>query len=309
MDQSAPAAGDTALRTALAQADLVLGGTGPVLSHLLAAPNGTMISEAIVARVRGMLTSLALQIFGNPDKLSNINEIERLSDELARNEGVLRFCHALAFEAELTESLERGRGIDQILSPLMQELIASPTSEIAELAMQAMTAQSRFVQSQRRMEASVHELPAELFSTVLKMWKAIGQDDQAEAVKKVRSKAKKDYDEGAGRAGLLNRLVSSLGEGRLAALDISHAGVAVFATALSAKTSQPRDLAVLSCHKDQRIRLAIGLRAAGLDEAAIRSQFQTLHKDVELACDLAAMLPDQAQSILNDSDLDRKSVV
>ena len=54
-------AGD-ALRQELARGDMALAGVAPVLSHLLSSPGQALVSEDVLARMRGMLGDLARQL-------------------------------------------------------------------------------------------------------------------------------------------------------------------------------------------------------------------------------------------------------
>ena len=167
---------------------------------------------------------------------------------------LLAHCHALAAESLAAERLHQRHAIDPVLSPLLQELIASEDTAVSALAMAALAAQSRFVQGQRRMELPLGELPAELFHTLLATLP--GGPGRAGLVAA--------YDEGASRLGLMARLVASLRRGVVAALALDHAGLAMFASALAVTTPTPRGAAVLACHEGQGMRFALLLRAAGL---------------------------------------------
>jgi hypothetical protein len=91
--------------------------------------------------------------------------------------------------------------------------------------------------------------------------------------------------------------------GAIAALNLEHAGFALFTTGLAALTAQPRDLAVFSCHEAQTARLALGLRAAGLAPEAIEAQFLLLGALDAVPSAIAAMPPERAQAILVAGEL------
>lgn len=284
MDRADEATTEAILRDELARESRALGSVVPVLRHLLASEGQRLVSDAILARVRGMLSDLAAQLIaaghGGPQ--------EALAETLAADPGLLGFCHALAAESHLAERLHQQRGIDPVLSPLLQELIASDIPAIAELAMNTLAAQSRFIQSQRRMQLPLAELPAELFDRVLKT----GEDGPGLVA------VRQAYDEGASRLGLLARLVAAMRRGAVAALALDHAGPSLFASALAALAGQTRAHAVLACHEGQGMRLALTLRAAGLAPEAIERQFLTLDPAASLPRDLAVLSPERARLLL-----------
>lgn len=290
MDPADEATAEANLRDELARETRALGSVVPVLRHLLASEGQRLVSDAILARVRGMLGDLAAQLIA----AGHAGPQETLAETLAADPALLAFCHALAAESHLAERLHQQRGIDPVLSPLLQELIASDIPAIAELAMNALAAQSRFIQSQRRMQLPLGELPAELFDAVL----GTGLDRAA------RTRLQQAYDEGASRLGLLARLVAAMRRGAVAALALDHAGSALFASALSALAGLTRAHAVLACHEGQGMRLGLALRVAGLAPEAIERQFLTLDPAAPLSRDLALLPPDRARLLLA-ADVDR----
>ncbi|WP_086619921.1 hypothetical protein [Erythrobacter tepidarius] len=284
MDLPDEATAEAILRHELARETRALGSVVPVLRHLLASEGQRLVSDAVLARVRGMLTDLAAQLIA----AGHDGPPEVLAETLAADAALLAFCHALAAESHLAERLHQQRGIDPVLSPLLQELIASDDPMVAELAMTALAAQSRFIQSQRRMQLPLGELPAELFDGVLKR----GGESQR------LSLIRQSYDEGASRLGLLARLVAAMRRGAVAALALDHAGPALFASALATLAGLPRCHAVLACHEGQGTRLALALRAAGLPPQGIERQFLALFPTAPMPGGLAALSPDRARLLL-----------
>ena len=290
------------LQEELARESRALGSVVPVLRHLLASDGQRLVSDAVLARVRGMLSDLAAQVLAvsagrdpalrGPEDDAASRQRDALVDRLAADSALLAFCHGLATEGLLAERLNRQHAIDPVLSPLLQELIASQQPEVAELAMNALAAQSRFIQSQRRMELPIGELPAELFYAVIAMLD--GTDSDATGFARLQQ----GYDEAAGRLGLLARLVSAMRRGAIAALALDHAGLALFASALSVLARQPRHHAVLSCHEGQSGRLALGLRAAGLGADAIERQLLLTDPNARMATEIPAISPDRARQLL-----------
>lgn len=301
------------LREELALGDRSLRSVAPVLAHMLANNGNVMVSDAIVASVRGMLEHLARQLLAAEradkpgstahDLPQSAEAIDALAARLASDHFVLGHSYVLAMESLLADRLERRASVDPVLSPLLQELIASDKPAIAELAMATLAAQSRFIQSQRRMDMPLAELPAELFLGVIECWEnAARESDRARIPKAAVDRLKQSYDEGASRAGLLARLVSAMGSGALAALELEHAGLALFASALAAFTRQPRDNALIACHESQSARLALAFRAAGMDADAIERQFLLLEPGVRVPQVIGEIAPDRAQAILAKSE-------
>ncbi len=298
------------LRDELARGNRALSGVAPVISHMLASSGHALVSDAIVARLRGMLMDLACQLIAASmskadGQTGDIDEavIDQVADHLAGDSDVLGHLYALAMEGHLTERLEQRSSVDPVLSPLLQELIASDQAAIAELAMTTLAAQSRFTQSQRRMELPLGELPSDLFVAVVKRFKKAAHADDRDRVSQAMKDLKNQYDEGTGRLGLLARLVSSMRGGAVAALELDHAGLALFVSGISALTRQPRDLAVLACHERQAARLALSLRAGGLNPEAIERQFLLIEPSEMLPSGIAAMSPERARDLLGGSAL------
>mgnify|MGYP001544519196 FL=1 len=95
----------------------------------------------------------------------------------------------------------------------------------------------------------------------------------------------------------MSRLVMRMGKTAPRSLDIGHAGLSIFASALAMASGQQRDLAVLSFSDRQFARLALAMRAAGLKQPAVEAQFLYLHPDIvlpegfdRLSADRAALL-------------------
>ncbi len=299
------------MRQELALGDQALAGVAPVLGHLLTSAGHVLVNEDLLARIRGMLNDLAEQLLRaetaalgkQGEKYSGEGRLDRLSNRLAESGIVLGYCYAVAVEGRLTEEMEQRAGIDQVLPPLMQELIASDDEATAELAMAAMAAQARFVQTQRRMGLPLQEVPAELFHELVKLWSRFARDIDPATRSQVEALLRANHDESASRHGLLTRLISKLNAGACAALAVEHGGFALFVTALASLARQPRELAVLSCHPRQQARLALGLRAAGLKPDEIAQQVLLLQPESCLPEDFAEISAEQARALLDGSAL------
>lgn len=311
MDDNRPPPADAmpveaVLREDLAHGDIVLGTIGPILGHLLAQHDNSLFSDELVARVRGMTGHVAQQVLSATahdyaDEHAVDPTIEaQLTTELSHNVHFLVHCHALAIEFALTRRLEQRSGIDPVLTPLMQALIASNDQSTASCAMTLLAAQARFMQQQRRMELPLNELPADLYHFVLTTWRTMTDNSsgQASAEAQAEQRLRAAYDEGNSRTGLLNRLISSLGAGISAALSVSHAGVAMFVSALAAASRQDRDLTVLATHDSQLARLALALRATGMKAKEVEEQFLYLHPEVALPEGFEFLRGDRAAALL-----------
>lgn len=303
-----PAGVETTLREELARGDAMIGTIAPILRHLLANDEHSVFGDDIIAAVRGMMVDVARQLLdavseaeGAADlPVHDPAELSALVARLTDHQTFLTHVHALALESQLTTRLEARLGLDPVLSPLQQALIASSEGAVAASAMAMLAAQARFVQTQRRMQLPIGELPGDLLhSALLALRSHVGEDAArqsqcAMAEQKIRSR----YDESRGRLGLISRLVTGMGGGATVALSVTHAGVGIFLTALAIASGQDRDMAILATNESQIVRLAIALRASGLKPASIGEQFEVLHPDMPLPLQFERLGADQAASLL-----------
>jgi len=301
---------ETLLRRELVRGDVALAGVAPVLTHLLAGTGQSLVSDAIVAQMRGMLGHVAEQMLqarlmaeGDSALSGHVapEDVDALSQRLVSSTIMLSHAYALAVEAYFANLLEESAGVDPVLSPLLQELIASENEETAELAMATMSAQARFMQAQRRMNLPLGELPSELFHQVLSIWRRFGSGCPPEVLSKAEAAMRDKHDEGQSRLGLLGRLTGSLKGAVHAALIIDHAGISLFASAIASTTRQPRELAVLACHEGQVARLALTLRAAGVKPTDVARQISLMHADIALPEGFADLTERQAMAMLGSA--------
>jgi hypothetical protein len=288
---------EATLRDELAQGDAALSAATPLLQRLLAHHDPGLINDEVVARVRGMLAEIARQLLeasGQGDDASG----GRLVEALVRNDALVTHLHALALEGRLADRLEADAGIDPVLSPLLEGLIAGGDEVLAGAAMAAMSAQSGFIGQQRRMVLPLGELPGELFQAALAALREIADvGEGAEAA------LRRGIGEGRGRLDLLNRLVMRTGSNAPGVLEVERAGLGVFLTALSLAAGLERDAAVMSLASRQPARLALALRSAGLTPAAVEAQVLQLRPDVTLPGAVARLGADQAANILASAAL------
>lgn len=299
MDLAADHVVEAILRDELARENRAVAAVVPVLRHLLSSEAHALVSDAILARVRGMIFDCAAQLLaamvGRDPALADPAERDALAAALIEDAPLIECCHALANESLLAERFMQRHAIDPVLSPLLQELIASDVPAMAALAMSTLAAQSRFTQSQRRMELPLGELPAELFHAVIALGHSRATDDVARAG---LQRLQASYDEATSRIGLLTRLVAAMRHGALAALALDHAGLALFASALAVQTRQPRGAGVLACHEGQGARLALALRAAELSLPAIERQFLLVEPTARMPRAIAELSAERAAALL-----------
>lgn len=307
--QSSDAPVEDVLREQLAHGDIVLATIGPILGHLLANQDHSLFSDEIVARVRGMVSHIALQMLHaqgtaantvDPDAFARALQ-DHLAERLMTHPPLMTHCHALALEWQLGMRLDGRNSIDPVLSPLMQALIASDDPGTANSAMTLLASQARFIQQQRRMELPIHELPGDLFHHALMIFRDGACEGAADASAEAETDLRGAYDEGASRLGLLSRLVINMGGGATAALSISHAGIAIFLSALAIASGQDRDIAAISTNDRQLARFALALRAAGLKPKDVEEQFLYIHPEVTLPESFDTLRMDRAAALLAES--------
>ena len=296
----------------LAVADLALANVNPILRHLLGNDDHALFSDRIVAQVRAQIEDLARQLamsleaaLGHPDPREAANRTAPLlAAAFLDSSPIMAHAHALALEAQLAERLATRLSLDAVLSPLLQALIASPDPNTAATAMALLAAQARFVQAQRRGELPLAELPGDLLHTALLIMREhenAGDPARARVAGVLETAIRANFDEAANRLGLLHRLVGGMGGGAIAALDVAHAGVALFVTALGLGAAIERDSAVLATSEAQLPRLALALLASGAKPAAVEQQFVAFHPEVTLPEGFETLRADRAAALLAGS--------
>lgn len=304
-----PGSVEEILREGLAEGDAMAERAVPILRHLLGNDENSLFSDEVIARVRGMLAHVSSQLLDAMEQERSSDDASRhaeedvqaLSGSLGDAPAVLGHVHALALEWQLTERLHARHGLDTVLSPLVQELVASKDAGTAALAMKVLAAQARYCQSQRRMQLPLGELPGDLLHQALIAMRTLagGNGDANERAAAAEATIRAAYDEGASRLALLSRLVASMGGTAVAALSVTHAGVALFATALSIGSGQDRDAAILSTNEAQLARFALSLRAAGLKPMGVEEQFLAIHPEIALPEGFEQLGADRAAAILS----------
>ena len=198
------------LRLELAEGDAVIGTLGPILRHLLATGDQSLFSDETIARVRGMVEDIARQLLHALAAAEGVEasedfvgaRIDTLAEAFLGDAALLSHLHALTIEWQLAERLHSRNGVDPVLSPLLQALIASTDPDTAAAAMTTLAAQARFVQSLRRMELALAELPGDLFHSAL----VALRDIDSEGAEIAEAALRANFDESRSRLGLLSRL-------------------------------------------------------------------------------------------------------
>ena len=291
---------------ALTRGDAAMVSAGPILRHLLENDDHSMFTDEIVARVRGMISHVARQLLAagaeacgaaDPYEFAEENAGD-LTEILIGNATLLAYAHALALEFQLCEKLQTRHSLDPVLSPLLEALIGSADAATAGAAMSLLAAQARFCQQQRRMELPLEELPGELFHAVLLALRGQAVEQEREAVAAAEMQMRGGFDESNSRLSLMTRLVVGMGNGALAALNVMHAGVPLFLTALALASGQDRAKAVLATNDRQMARFALSLCGAGLRADVVEEQFAYFHPDVALPEGFGDLTSDRAAAIL-----------
>ncbi|MDE2403899.1 MAG: hypothetical protein KGM17_04170 [Sphingomonadales bacterium] len=294
---------EAALSRGLAAGDAMLGSVPGVLRHLLVHDDSALFTESLLARTRAMMADLAAQIAGaiagaSPAAPAGTEQdTAAIEAALIATPGLLAHLHATAIEWQVTEALQQRIGIDPVLSPLVQALIASPDGDVGAAAMTMLAAQARFAQAQRRMRLPLGELPPDLVHAALAAIAPLDGEGRGSAT--IRAQ----YDERATRLGLLARLVTCMGAGAIAALSLGHGGLALFATTMAIACDLPRDVCLLATQEGQATRLALALRAAGLKASVIEEVLLALHPDARGLFGIAEVSPERAAGLLAASPL------
>ena len=277
------------LRAELARGDRVMEASSGILHHLLSHDGQSSFSDEILARVNGMighladqlLLALAMHLQGtDPDEFA-LARREPLISLLIDNHACLLHLHGLALEWQLAQRMQQRTADDPDLSPLLQALISSEDETMASSAMALLASQARFTLQARRMELPLAELPGDLFHMALLSLRNCTQSPEEEAAAVAAEKQwRAEFDESRGRLALASRLVTAMGGGAMAALSISHAGAPLFLSALAMASGQSRLSATLATTEQQKVRLALSLRAAGLKPDMVKHQLALIQPEV-----------------------------
>ena len=250
----------------LAAADRALADAYPILHHRLGGDDDALLSDRIVAQVRSQIENLAGHV-----PLAEGEGPEARVDKLTAHPALLRHVHALAIEAELAARLSERLALDPVLSPLLKALLADSAP-----AKDLLAAQARFVQSQRRGELTLEELPDELGGAL---------------------SGEPPFAKPANRLDLLDQVVAGLDD-LTVALDVAQAGVALFSSALARAVGMMRETALLAMSQAQAPRFALALRAAGVDRGGVEQQLFAFDPEARLPDGFDTLSPERAAALL-----------
>ena len=305
---SDPAAIEALLRDDLTHADQALVHMGPILRHLLQNDDSSIFSDEVIARVRGMLADIARQLVqalgeaaGHDDAAQWAREAgPGLAAMLSGNQPLLNHLHMLAVEWQVTERLQGRLGLDPVLTPLVQDLIASPDPDVAARGMNLLAAQARFGQSLRRMQIPLAELPGDLHHLSLMTMQAYIAEDPSgmSAAGTAETALRKARSVSVSRLELLDHLTALLAPDLPLVLSIENAGVALFLSALSFGAGLSRETAIMCTTESQLARLALSLAAAGAGRDGVVSAFVALHPEIALPDGIERLEPDRAAALL-----------
>src|SRR6187397_1132922 len=126
MSEQAAETVEQVLRDELVEGDAMIAAARPILRHLLANDDDGLFSDETIARVRGLVLGVAEQLLFAQAAAAEVRDRPAYAAFLAH-------AHALTVEAQLMERLQGRSGIDSVLTPLVQELVASKDGAIAGL--------------------------------------------------------------------------------------------------------------------------------------------------------------------------------
>lgn len=268
------------LRAALAFGDKLLARNANALESLLLAQDRPFLTESIVSQIQALIASLARGLVGVGGMRPGFSQL--LETRLIREETIRTHCHALALEWRLTTLLEATLGIDPVLSPSLQKKVAHQNTAIASTAMAALTAQARFAQCQNRMELPLSDLPAELFHLALVIARDCASPSEMEAVRAREASLRSGFDEGRGRLTIQAQLSSQWGGAAGDLLDVRHAGVGLWLSALAVLSGESRDQISFATVEPLLGRLLLTLRAAGASPSEAETQALLIEPDASL---------------------------
>lgn len=258
------------LADALSGADRRLDAVTALLEGLVALGPCRLLDEQTVARAGALIDDLAAQLAAlTPTPVPDLPAL------LAAQRALLVHVHALSIEWKLAQRLATTRGLDPVLPPLLARRLDAVRAdaghaEAAALARATLAALVDQHEAMRAMRLPLRELPPDLRAL------ALATLDNALALAGLAAAPLAGDTDTPARLALLRHLLDSLGADLPLALQIDEAGPALFLTALATATGVPRDTVALATAEADGLRLALLLRAAGLDAGAAAAQLLAL---------------------------------
>ena len=257
-----------------------------LLPHLLTRTDDSLHTEALLAHMRGLLRDLALRLLRVEAEATGDRErdafahaqVDGLHRAFAHDPVLCAHVHETALEVRAAQLAVAATRSDATLTPLLQSLIGHAQAEVAGAAMAVLTAQTRFAQTQRRLELPIEHLPFEVFDAALSAWRRHRGADMSDAMVRAEGKLRGRYEEASTRRSLMERL-HALTVQRSDWLQLDQAGASLFLTALAARSRQSRYVVAKAAIARSQARLALSLRAAGMRPASIASQCAILQPD------------------------------
>lgn len=267
---------DAEVRSDLAQADAKLRAVPGLVRQLLANDESLLVSEQVMANVRGMIADLAHQLIGAflGEAAQRPSDLAAVRGALATQTRLVAHVHAMAVEWRLLHRMQIEAGIDPVRPPLVASLIAGDDARLAALARDVLTSQARFCRTQQRMGISLDDLPRDILRAAVAAAHEIVVEAHGATAGRHLSAAR---DDSGTRSGQLRQLIRGMGSDVADALSITEAGASLFLSALAMASGQERDLMVLSTDPTQMDRLALCLRAGGVGSSAASEQILALH--------------------------------
>ena len=218
---------------------------------------GGMFAASVVMRTRGLIDDVVRRAGGGMSETG----LSGLANRIARDPVVAAYCHSLAFEWDRLVAFQRRTGTNPIVPPIVE------TPPLASDASRLKAVLGRFAQEQRRLSASIQEMPANVFNALC----AIVDETQAEIACSGLRHAERATREAV--------LADALENGALAKarFDPLQVGLSLLVSALSRGSGRPRVEGVIALDRTQLARLIVMARAAGADRRATAKLVTTLH--------------------------------
>ena len=306
-DQNAGPEQDESLRHLLTHGERTRLGLPQQLRHRIGFADPSLFDDELIARTRGLLVHLTAQVAGNRSHSGTVRHREA-RDAILRalfdHPAMLAHCHGLALEYRLTRRLAEENGIDPVLPPILQELIASPIEATSRLASGVLASQTRFLSNMERMQLPLRQLPGELLHDIF----AIGRERLGEPIlaDAVEQAVRTSYDEGATRIALLGRLVSAPDYPQTRGWQLPEAGLAPFLASLAEAGGIGMHEAALLTTESQAARLALMMRTLNCNPGSINRNLYILHEDIALPL-ISGLEPDTASSLLANVTFGRRA--